>query len=234
MADTRDPTTTGSRGPAVTPPSPVTGPGPATDAPAGAPATADRDYAERLERLQGKWWKKLLRVQLPWQLHLRALRLGRTLDVGCGTGRNLGNLPAGSVGVDHNPHSVAVARAAGGDAHTDVEFFADPAMSAPGGFDALLAAHLVEHLTPAEARTVLGSYLPALRPGGRLVLFTPQERGYASDPTHVVFSGFDELTALCADLGLQVARRYSFPFPRWTGKLFVYNEFVVIARVPTS
>ncbi len=202
------------------------------DRAAVSPSTADEQYALRLERLQGKWWKKLLHVQLPWQMHLRALRLGRTLDVGCGTGRNLGNLPPGSVGVDHNPHSVATARAAGGDAFTDTEFFADPALSAPAGFDALLAAHLVEHLTPAEARTVLGSYLPMLKPGGRLVLFTPQERGYASDPTHVAFTGFTELATLCADLGLDVTRRYSFPFPRWTGKLFIYNEFVVIAQAP--
>jgi hypothetical protein len=24
------------------------------------------------------------------------------------------------------------------------------------------------------------------------------------------------------------ARSYSFPFPRWAGKVFVYNEFVVV------
>lgn len=234
MADGAEPTTQGLPSPAEATSAPVPGTGPAGDpASSGAP-TADREYAERLARLQGKWWKKLLRVQLPWQLHLRALRLGRTLDVGCGTGRNLGNLPPGSVGVDHNPHSVATARAAGGDAYTDGEFFADPALSAPAGFDALLAAHLVEHLTPAEARTVLGSYLPTLKPGGRLVMFTPQERGYASDPTHVAFTGFEELAALCVDLGLEVTRRYSFPFPRWTGRLFIYNEFVVIGRLPAS
>ncbi len=206
---------------------------PEPDPTPGAP-TADRDYADRLNRLQGKRWKKLLHVQLPWKLHLRALKLGRTLDVGCGNGRNLSYLPAGSVGVDHNPFSVATARAAGGEAYTDAEFFADDRLTAPGGFDALLAAHLVEHLTVAEARTVLGSYLPVVRPGGRVVFFTPQERGYASDPTHVAFTGFAELAALCADLGLSVQRRYSFPFPRWAGKLFIYNEFVLIATVPAG
>ncbi len=195
------------------------------------PPTADKDYADRLNRLQGRRWKKILNVQLPWKLHLRFLRMGRTLDVGCGNGRNLGYLPAGSVGVDHNPYSVRTARRHG-PAFTDGEFFADPQLTAPGGFDAILAAHLVEHLTPAEARSVLRSYLPMLRPGGKVVFFTPQERGYASDPTHVVFTGTAELTALCADLGLTVQRTYSFPFPRWAGKLFIYNEFVVVATAP--
>ena len=208
-----------------------------TDAPAApqpGASTAEKEYADRLNRLQGKRWKKILNVQLPWKLHVRFLKLGRTLDVGCGNGRNLSYLPAGSVGVDHNPYSVSTARDNGGEAYTDGEFFADPALTAPGGFDSILAAHLVEHLTPDEARTVLGSYLPTVKAGGKVVFFTPQERGYASDATHVAFTGFDELAALCADLGLEVQRKYSFPFPRWAGKLFIYNEFILVARVPAG
>lgn len=196
------------------------------------PPTADREYADRLNRLQGKWWKKLLNVQLPWKLHIARLSLGRTLDVGCGNGRNLGYLRSDSVGVDHNPYSVASARRAGGDAYTVDEFFESAALTEPAGFDSILAAHLVEHLATDEARQILGSYLPFLKPGGRVVFFTPQERGYASDPTHVVFTGFAELTRLCTDLGLHVAATYSFPFPRAVGKLFIYNEFVVVARKP--
>lgn len=208
-------------------------PNPTDDRSQSVPPTADKDYADRLNRLQGKRWKKILNVQLPWKLHLRFLRMGRTIDVGCGNGRNLSYLPEGSVGVDHNPFSVATARSHG-EAYTDDEFFADPALTATAGFDSLLAAHLIEHLTGEEARTVVGSYLSVLKPGGKVVFFTPQERGYASDPTHVAFTGFTELTALCADLGLQVNRSYSFPFPRWTGKLFIYNEFVVVASRPLS
>jgi SAM-dependent methyltransferase len=40
-----------------------------------------------------------------WNLH-RLLGGRRVLDAGCGIGRNLVGLEAGSVGVDHNPHSV--------------------------------------------------------------------------------------------------------------------------------
>ncbi len=203
---------------------------PATARPGAA--TADVDYADRLNRLQNKRWKKVLNVQAPYRANIRRMRLGRTLDVGCGNGRNLSDLPAGSVGVDHNAHLVAAARARDCRAYTVDEFFADPAVSTPGSYDAILAAHLIEHLTPAEALGVMRSYLPQLRPGGRVVFITPQERGYASDPTHVTFTDQAALSRLDAALGLEPVRRYSFPFPRFTGKLFVYNEFNHIARLP--
>lgn len=200
--------------------------------PAPGAATADADYAERLNRLQNKRWKKILNVQAPYRANLRRMNLGRTLDVGCGNGRNLSYLPEGSVGVDHNPHLVAAARERGCIAYTTEEFFADPALSAAGSFDALLAAHLIEHLTPEEAREVIRGYLPLVRPYGKVVFITPQERGYASDPTHVAFTDQRSLTELDRDLGLTPLKQYSFPFPRAAGKLFIYNEFNHIARVP--
>ena len=202
----------------------------ATDRPGGV--TAEAAYADRLITLQGKWWKKLLPVQAPYRARIRAHRLGRTIDVGCGHGRNLGYLVPGSVGVDHNPHLVAQARGLGLAAYTTDDFFARPELARPGGYDALLAAHLIEHLTPAEARTVMAQYLPLLAPGGRVLFITPQERGYASDPTHVAFTGFAELRSLAEDLGLAVTRQYSFPFPRGLGKAFVYNEFHTLATRP--
>lgn len=196
-----------------------------------APPTANQDYAERLTRLQGKRWKKLLHVQAPWHANIAIMRLGRCLDVGCGNGRNLGYLPKGSVGVDHNAFSIHTARQAGHEAYTVDEFFADPALAAPGAFDSILAAHLVEHLQPAQAREIVASYLPMVRPGGRVVFITPQERGYASDATHVAFTDFAALRELSDDLGLRVLSSHSFPFPRRAGKLFIYNEFHVIAEV---
>ncbi len=61
------------------------------------------------------------------------------------------------------------------------------------------------------------------------MFITPQERGYASDATHVRFVGFTESAAMAATLGLTVARQYSFPFPRSAGRVFTYNEFVTVA-----
>jgi len=220
MSETTEPT------PAEHPESSVDGP-PSAD----APPTANQDYAERLTRLQGKRWKKLLHVQAPWHADIAFMRLGRCLDVGCGNGRNLGYLPKGSVGVDHNTFSIRAAREAGLEAYTVEEFFADPALAAPASFDSMLAAHLIEHLEPGEAREIIASYLPMVRPGGRVVFITPQERGYASDETHVAFTDFAALRELSDDLGLQVLSSHSFPFPRRAGTLFIYNEFHLTARV---
>lgn len=192
--------------------------------------TADRDYAERLAALSGARWKRVLHVQAPYQAHIRRLNLGRTIDIGCGFGRNLLSLAPGSVGVDHNSHSVSLARSMGLEAHTVEEFFAKPDLSKPEGFDSLLASHLIEHLSPREAREILADYVKLLRPNGKVALITPQERGYASDATHRTFSGYAELRELCVALGLSITNTYSFPFPRWAGRLFVYNEFVALAR----
>jgi SAM-dependent methyltransferase len=188
--------------------------------------TSDGSYTERLARLEGARWKRLLDVQAPYRWKLRQLVGQRAvLDVGCGIGRNLANLGPGSVGVDHNPRSVAYCRERGLAAFTVEEFWASQ-HAAPRSFDGLLAAHLVEHLDRATALQVFGSYLPCLRPDAVVVVITPQERGYASDPTHVRFCGFAEVTELYDTLGLKVSEQSSFPLPRWAGKIFTYNEFV--------
>lgn len=194
-------------------------------------STAGRDYTDRLVRLQTQWWKRILPVQLPYRLHLKSLHLGRVLDVGCGNGRNLHHLDPRSVGVDHNPFSVQEARDAGLTAYTTEEFFADPKLSAPAAFDSMLVAHVIEHLSAEDARTILASYLPCIAPGGRIVFITPQERGYASDATHVTFSDLEALRIIAQDLGIRTEKTYSFPFLRGLGRHFTYNEFVLLGRV---
>ena len=195
-------------------------------------STDTPDYAERLRRKQMLWWKRLLRVQAPYRWNLRRQDLGRTLDVGCGIGRNLGVLPAGSVGVDHNTMAVALARSSGYNAYT-VEEFMEGELAVQGAFDGLLLSHVVEHMKREEAEALIREYLPFLRPGGRVFLVCPQERGYASDSTHVWFAQDFDLEALVGTLGLELERSFSFPLPRKAGKLFIYNEFGVTARVPS-
>jgi SAM-dependent methyltransferase len=193
--------------------------------------TESRDYADRLVTLEGVWWKRLLPVQAPYRWNLRRQHLGRTLDVGCGVGRNLATLGAGSVGVDHNEVSVQVARARGLDAFTVEEFLAGE-HARPDSFDSILLAHVIEHMSPEAARELMRSYLPYLRPGGRVFFICPQERGYASDDTHETFTTGDDLVRLSRDVGLEAARWRSFPLPRRAGKAFVYNEFNVLATKP--
>jgi SAM-dependent methyltransferase len=196
-------------------------------------STADEDYAARLARLQNKRWKLLLDVQRPYRWNVRRMDLGRTVEVGAGIGRLLRALPAGSVGVDHNAASVAIARAAGHTAMTSQEWD-ESALSAPGTFDSMLLAHVVEHMSEDDALDVVRHYLPALKPGGKVAFIVPQEVGYRSDPTHVRFVDVRELTSLADRLGLTVERAWSFPFPRPVGRLFIYNETCLLARVPAA
>lgn len=193
--------------------------------------TASAAYTERLTGRSRAGWKQRLDVQAPYRRNLQRL-FGdrRTLDVGCGIGRHLVHRAPGSVGVDHNPHSVAECRRGGMTAFTVDEFLAEP--PAAPLFDAMLAAHLVEHLPPGESAILLKPYLPYLASGAVVVLICPQERGFASDPTHTVFTDQQMLAALATELGLTVERQYSFPLPRFTGRVFTHNEFVTVARNP--
>ena len=194
-------------------------------------STRDAAYTDRQRSLEGAWWKRLLDVQRPYRWHVRRLRLGFVLDVGCGLGRNLLHLGGSGVGIDHNPASVAAAVERGVVAYTP-EAFRASSYAAPERFDALLLAHVAEHMHWSEARDLLGEYLPYVRSGGRAVLITPQEAGYRSDSTHVEFMDLESLGRLAHAVGVDPIDAYSFPFPRPVGKVFKYNEFVLVARKP--
>ena len=81
--------------------------------------TASADYTNVLLKGSNAKWKKVLDVQRPYRWNLKRLDLGRTLDIGCGIGRNLSS---DSVGVDHNKHSIDIAKNAGYNAVTTEEF----------------------------------------------------------------------------------------------------------------
>lgn len=192
--------------------------------------TRDADYTRRLARGGRPQWVDRL-VQAPYRWNLRRQQLGVTLDVGCGVGRYLEHLPAGSLGVDHNPHSVEVARVRGLPAMT-VDEWSRAEERYVGHFDSLLVAHVIEHLEQGEGSALLEQYLPALRPGGAVFLICPQERGYRSDPTHITWTTGSDLQALARAVGLHPGPWRSFPFPRAAGRLFTHNEFTLRAQKP--
>lgn len=193
--------------------------------------TREGSYADRLTRIEGAWWKRVLDVQRPYRWHIRRLRLGFVLDVGCGIGRNLAHNRGSGVGVDHNAEAVATAKRRGLVAMLPDEFLRSPYATA-GRFDSLLLAHVVEHMRHDEARELVASYLPYVRAGGMVVLVTPQEAGFRSDATHVEFTDHAALERLARENALVPVRAYSFPFPRPVGRIFRYNEFVLVARKP--
>jgi 2-polyprenyl-3-methyl-5-hydroxy-6-metoxy-1,4-benzoquinol methylase len=194
-------------------------------------STQDPQYTRHLAG-QTVWWKRLLDVQRPYRNHLRGLKPGRFLEVGCGIGRNLFNARgfAEGLGIDHNAASVEAARARGLDAMSTEAFLASD-RAVPGSFDTLLVSHVLEHLTPTEALALLRAHLSLVRPGGQVIVVTPQECGFASDPTHVHFFDFAECASLLTAAGITDLRQRSFPFPRWAGRWFTYNEFVTVGRV---
>jgi 2-polyprenyl-3-methyl-5-hydroxy-6-metoxy-1,4-benzoquinol methylase len=194
-------------------------------------STQSRHYTSRLLRRESTWWKRLVPVQAPYRWNLRRQRLGRTLDVGCGVGRNLGTLAPGSVGVDHNQGSVNVARQRGHAAYT-VEQFLGADRAPHGSFDAILLAHVLEHMPRPTALDLLATYLPFLRPDGRVFIICPQERGFASDETHETFLTGDDLVAIAIEAGLEPGVPRSFPLPRRAGRFFVYNESTLVATKP--
>ena len=191
--------------------------------------TATDAYTARLLRPEQTWWKRALDVQRPYRHFFQGLALGRVLDIGCGVGRMLSWADPGSVGLDHNPHSVRAARDRGLCAYLPDEFLTSPDATL-AGFDTIVLGHVLEHLTAEQGADLLRTYLPFLRPGGGVFVITPQEAGYRSDSTHVTFLDLDAVSGILASIGVHVELARSFPFPRVVGRLFKYNEFVTLGR----
>jgi SAM-dependent methyltransferase len=193
--------------------------------------TQDKDYTNLLVEKQKVGWKRFFDVQAPYRWNLQRLKPGLTLDIGCGIGRNLINLKGKGIGVDHNLNSVQIARNLGLTAFTPEEF-QNSAFNTCQKFDSLLLSHVAEHMKQKEVVELLKEYLPLLKPEGKLILITPQEAGYNSDPTHVEFMDFSRLQNITSQLGFKVFKEYSFPFPRVIGHFFIYNEFISVSCKP--
>jgi len=188
--------------------------------------TSGEWYTDRLQRMTGRGWKRF--VPDPYRWNLRRLKLGRTLDVGCGIGRCLAFIDGNGVGVDHNEKSVEVCRSRGLEAYTPDEFRNLDA----GLFDSILLSHVLEHTTVDEGQELLTSYVRYLKPGGRILLITPQLAGQKSDPTHVRLLDTDALRSQIEELGGVGIKTRSFPFPRFAGGIFRYNESQAIGAIP--
>ena len=193
--------------------------------------TNQPDYCQRLLG-SDKRWKQILNVQYPYRRALQKMHLRKTIDIGCGIGRMLAWLDKDSIGVDHNPTSIDICLSKELNAATS-EKFGEMTRSKKidsKSFDNLLLAHVLEHLEAKEQIEIIESYLPFLKKNGGVLIITPQEAGYASDPTHVTFTDFERVREILNVLNLEVSSQKSFPFPRAFGKYFMYNEFHTYAR----
>ena len=180
--------------------------------------------------LQRVWWKRVLPVQAPYRWNLRRLQPGFMLDIGCGIGRSLLHIDGNGVGVDHNAGSVACAQGRGLRAFTSTEF-PRTEFARDGVFDSMLLSHVAEHMTRPELVELLMMYIPFVRIGGKVIVITPQEAGFDSDDSHIMFADWDAIGAAADEVGLVNLTSYSFPFPRVVGRVFLYNEFVWVGEV---
>lgn len=117
----------------------------------------------------------------------------RVVDVGCGRGEFLALLEANgheAVGVDIDPGMVEDCRAQGLTAHhaDAIEWLQEHSES----FDAVFSTNVVEHLPPERVQALIQAAYRALRPGGLLVIGTPNAASivvhlheFWRDPTHV-------------------------------------------------
>ncbi len=105
----------------------------------------------------------------------------RILDIGCGSGV-FADLIASQpevrvVGVDGNLEAIAFARSQYG--RPDLQFehgLLDELEFEDESFHRISLLEVIEHIYPAQARLLLGSCLALLKPGGRLVISTPNRR----------------------------------------------------------
>ena len=158
---------------------------------------------------------------------------GATIDFGCGAGQLLRRLPAGSVGLEVNPHLIEALRSDGLEvrpARGEMSDF-DLAGFETGRFRTLVIAHVLEHLPdPAAALALL---LAACRRIGveRVIIVVPGARGFASDRTHKTFidRGYVETRTAPRIEGFARVRLAYFPGPwAWVGRHYVFHEMKLV------
>ena len=159
---------------------------------------------------------------------------GPTLDFGCGVGELLSRLPAGSMGVEYNPASVALCRARGLDVVSYDGFADDWSLSTlppDREFTSLVISHVLEHLEQPEE--VLHRLLVAATGFGvgRVLVIVPGRAGYKIDRTHVTFVDAQKLAkpGVVAGTGFEMTAAGYFPGNwRRVGDWFPHHELQVL------
>lgn len=131
------------------------------------------------------------RIQAPFVDYFR--QSSPVLDIGCGRGIFLELLASSGiegVGIDHSAESAAICKEKGLAVHCEdaTQYLERNA----GRFGGIFCHHVIEHMGYEDAMTFLRNCHGALRPGGILLLGTPNPEDLAViselfwlDPTHV-------------------------------------------------
>jgi O-antigen chain-terminating methyltransferase len=186
---------------------------------------------------------------------------GPVLDLGCGRGELLEVLRGAGVearGVDSDPAMVETCRRIGLPA-SEGEAIEALRAAGPASLGAVTAIHVVEHLPAASWMELLGAAALALRPGGVLLVESPNPESlrvgaglFWTDPTHRAPVHPDALAFVLRAIGLEVIEvRLLRPFPadqalaredlpapvlelarRLDGWLSGPRDYLVVARKP--
>jgi SAM-dependent methyltransferase len=192
-------------------------------------SSGDSSTAEAGERLGSaflrldRWTAKLLRLQAERRRHalayLDATSPGMLLDVGCGSGAYAARMQARGWkvrGTEFDPAAARTAQTTHG-IPVDVGDLGSLAYS-DGAFDAITARHVLEHVQ--EPVGFLAECWRILRPGGRLVIVTPNVDSlghrYFGDrwrgleqPRHLFLYGSASLRALFGRIGVHAAEVFT-------------------------
>jgi SAM-dependent methyltransferase len=157
----------------------------------GIPAVVDFDYLGFENRFRGS--EELVRDRQTRHAE-RFSGPDEVADLGCGRGEFLGLLEARgipAIGVDASPQMVDQARRQGFRAEQG-DMFAWLEAREPGSLGGIMCSHVVEHLWPADHMRFARLAAAALRPGGVVVVETPNPKSllagavnFPCDPTHL-------------------------------------------------
>ena len=158
--------------------------------------------------LRGRSWVANLYRKYWLYPQLTKYLKGTTLDLGCGIGDMLSFRP-NTVGVDINPHNVALCKELGHDAQVmlpDVLPFEETS------FDSVLLDNVLEHIV--EPTTLLAEIRRVLKPQGVVLIGVPGIRGQASDPDHKNLYDEEALSLFAKNNGFEVLKAFHMPLGR--------------------
>lgn len=165
-------------------------------------------------------------LRLYTRIARRHLGRGPLLDFGCGTGHLLRRLaatgPADGLEVHEHPARAAARLVPRSVVHTALE---DVGTSC---YDGIVSIHVVEHIPDEGLRDVFREWARVLRPGGGVLVVTPDLEGRAhrlkgpawsafTDPTHINLKSHSAWHTLLAENGFRVERTaadglWDFPY----------------------
>jgi 2-polyprenyl-3-methyl-5-hydroxy-6-metoxy-1,4-benzoquinol methylase len=126
-----------------------------------------------------RYWHQAKLELLDWFFTLEAG--DRVLDVGCGSGvfaNHLASYGGRVMAIDGNAEAIAYAAATFASDAVDFQLGHLHALDLePNSFDRATCLEVIEHVYPAQVTALLASLRSLLRPGGTLLLTTPNYRG---------------------------------------------------------